>query len=446
MSVGMKMQELQLRFVRLSSYCFICIIFTCLISGVISFFCGGGIAASVIFLFGQVGALWLIVFGISRRFSIDDIRLLFGSVYAVYGGTLPVAVLLGYHNIYDAHLTNLGVENATWLYGCGLAGFNCACAIFPIKLVVGKNNYEIPCKLWAIKTAVVVGVFLFLGIYAYRIGYRFTGSINHEGAKLFYVQQWIVLTYFTQGLLMYYIMHKHEWPLLGRMLMWSMLFLFIAFIFSLGNRRDFMPIVLISIGVWVNRRAKKIDWKAITYFTLLGLLLLALGRIRYDTNIKDETIGDKLANTEFAYPVQTLVYYITKERPEYLWGETYTRLPLLIVPRAIWTGKPKSLGTQFILDAFGTEDYQGFAFTPNTEAFLNFGYVGPVIIMAIIGIVFTILIKVSISYPGIYFIVLSSIFDLNRGEVSTWLYQLIFILLGYGALYCLGICRYRMVS
>ncbi len=69
--------------------------------------------------------------------------------------------------------------------------------------------------------------------------------------------------------------------------------------------------------------------------------------------------------------------FYTKIQWDYRFGSTYTLLPVQIaIPRAIYPNKPPTLGTEFIYKIMGPGG-QGYAYTPVTEAYLNFWYIGP---------------------------------------------------------------------
>ena len=195
----------------------------------------------------------------------------------------------------------------------------------------------------------------------------------------------------------------------GRVLMLFLMMIFVVFMLSIGNRRDFVPVLLFSIGVYASRRVKGVDFRQILIMVSLALGMSWLESVRYQNGDELDTVSQKIGNSEFSYPVRTLVYYVNNDKHDLGLGKTYLMFPLLFIPRNIWADKPKSLGTQFVIDAFGTDDYQGFAFTPNTESFLNFGYIGPIMVMTFIALLFVFLIgckRVSRIY---YFIVFKKI-------------------------------------
>ena len=114
--------------------------------------------------------------------------------------------------------------------------------------------------------------------------------------------------------------------------------------------------------------------------------------------------------------------------------------PLQFIPRAIWTDKPESLSLQFMRDAFGSTNLIGFAYTPVTEAFLNFSWVGPFIVFAIFSLLLVKLVRNADAHPGLYFILFALVVDFHRGEFAGIVYAICFI----GGAYLLQLLMSRL--
>jgi hypothetical protein len=130
-----------------------------------------------------------------------------------------------------------------------------------------------------------------------------------------------------------------------------------------------------------------------------------------------------VTQNEFVSPIYTLMHYVTNHRP-LRWGFTYLSVPGQFVPRAIWPDKPESLSLQFMRDAFGSVGLMGYAYTPVTEAFLNFAWVGPFIVFAVWSIVLVKLVRRADANPGLYFICYALVIDFHRGEFAGTFYAL----------------------
>lgn len=146
-----------------------------------------------------------------------------------------------------------------------------------------------------------------------------------------------------------------------------------------------------------------------------------------------------VTNNEFVSPIQTLMYY-TLHPYDLRWGLTYLAAPTLFIPRAIWIDKPESLSLQFMRDAFGTTALMGYAYTPVTEAYLNFGAVGPFLMYAILSVLMVKLVRNVDRHVGLYFISFALVVDFNRGDTAGTLYQLVVV----GAAYSLMLYASRL--
>jgi hypothetical protein len=133
-----------------------------------------------------------------------------------------------------------------------------------------------------------------------------------------------------------------------------------------------------------------------------------------------------LTQNEFVTPIYTLQHYVLNLRP-LRWGITYISAPLQFIPRAFWPDKPESLSLQFMRDAFGSTGLIGFAYTPVTEAFLNFSWVGPFIVFSLISMALVKLVKNADTQPGLYFVLFAMVVDFHRGEFGLIFYALCFV-------------------
>jgi hypothetical protein len=75
--------------------------------------------------------------------------------------------------------------------------------------------------------------------------------------------------------------------------------------------------------------------------------------------------------------------------------------------------------------AFGTTGIMGYAYTPVTEAVLNFGFIGPFIVFAVLSILTVKLVKNADRVPGFYFLCFAFVVDFNRGDVGGLFYSLV---------------------
>ena len=112
-----------------------------------------------------------------------------------------------------------------------------------------------------------------------------------------------------------------------------------------------------------------------------------------------------LLDSEFRYPFETLAFYV-EFPPELQFGQTYLlRFPQYLIPRALWQGKPHSLSEEFLRDLVGTTNFQGFAYSPAMEVFINFGWIGPALVFTLVSLFLSKLVRVSGNHPGLNLVV-----------------------------------------
>jgi hypothetical protein len=202
----------------------------------------------------------------------------------------------------------------------------------------------------------------------------------------------------------------------------------------LGNRRDYLYLVLFVLARTATRRRASLGPRSallvgggFSAFLLLGVVRQVLLDPRLA--LQSPLLLALKAN-EFVYPIQTLVFYLEHDLAP-RWGLTYVTWPSLFVPRALWPGKPDSLGLQFLVDAFGTKEWQGFAYTPVTEAYLNFGWAGPLVALSFLGLLAHWIVRGAPAHPARYLIAYALVVEVNRGEFGSAMYSATLIGVGF---------------
>ena len=365
----------------------------------------------------------------NEAFYPQDIRVIFIVTYSLYSLFCPLISLLGF----DVFLSTMPLT--TFCFGLGLAGFNLGNILFPVKwvnisLIKNSVNYSLLLLLLLAELIVLtvyliayhVPVFTTLGQFD---RFEFFATIN---------QVWVVLTMaisLTACLIIYYF---DEWNKKQFIFGILLIVYYIALQLSLGNRRDFLPIILFSTSYFLTKYHSKLNAKIIIIGTIFFIGSFWLVQQR-NNNLEYSRVGavhESFVNNEFVYPMQTLAYVID-DKWDLRYGYTYFVLPFQIaVPRYIYPNKPDDLGKEFVNKTFG-EGSQGYAYTPVTEAYLNFGILGPLFVFLLFSLAFSQLIRKfnfsSISF--VYFLLYSFVFDFCRGTFATVIYQVFVSLLFY---------------
>jgi len=365
----------------------------------------------------------------NEAFYPQDIRVIFIVTYSLYSLFCPLISLLGF----DVFLSTMPLT--TFCFGLGLAGFNLGNILFPVKwvnisFVKNSVNYSL-LLLLLLAELILLTVYLI----AYQVPV-FSTLGQFDRLEFFETinQVWVVLTMaisLTACLIIYYF---DEWNKKQFVFGLLLIVYYITLQLSLGNRRDFLPILLFSTSYFLTKYHSKLNAKVIIIGTVLFIGSFWLVQQR-NNNLEYSRVGaiqESFVNNEFVYPMQTLAYIID-DKWDLRYGYTYFVLPFQIaVPRYIYPNKPEDLGKEFVNKTFG-EGSQGYAYTPVTEAYLNFGILGPLFVFVLFSLAFSQLIRKfnfsSISF--VYFLLYSFVFDFCRGTFATVIYQVLVSLLFY---------------
>ena len=383
---------------------------------------GTMLAAATWFLCGQ----FAISLGLLRlydgRWVFQDIRLLMVIFLFLYGATLPLVVLSGLGGV------QRGLTGAAFMYGTALLGFNL------VQWWYKQPFYDVPKQVfWRIRPTFMngvflVGIFAFILAYATALGVRISltmdrGQVGYLGSQL-----WVVLMFVGNGFAMYMVSGWSRLSRAARVALVLSVLSFVAFQLAMGNRRDFLPMLVFVAGIIATRRQSTIRLGAVIAGFLAFAAFTAIGIIRQV--IRDPAVLTRfnpveilVTQNEFVSPIFTLMHYVNAERP-LRWGLTYLSAPTLFIPRAVWPWKPESLSLQFMRDAFGTTGLMGFAYTPVTEAVLNFSFAGPFLVFSILSILLVKLVKNAHTHPGMYFVCFALVVDFNRGDWGGTFYAL----------------------
>lgn len=104
---------------------------------------------------------------------------------------------------------------------------------------------------------------------------------------------------------------------------------------------------------------------------------------------------------------------------------SYLMTVLQFVPRMFWSDKPFSLAQTLSNFLYGGQE--GFAIVPMAEAWCTFGSGAAFVFPLIVGLLFGVLQRISIRHPIVGFIVYAHALELNRGEVSYLVLQVVIL-------------------
>ena len=400
------------------------------LAAVIQWTFGEGVAGAGLFLLGQT----ILAFGLLRLINgawvFQDIRVFFVLFFFLYGGTLPLWLAWS-----GSHIA--GVGGAAFLYGTGLLGFNL------VQWWYKEPWRDLSPEVFARTRPSFLNAFLLLlavalvVLYAQARGVQLAFRIDRGYTQVLGTQLWVVSMFVMNGLTMFMFVGWSNMKWQTRLVCVIAITIFVMFHISLGNRRDFLPMFIFLAAVFATRRRAVIRlWTLVAgLFAFAALTLIGIVRqvLREPSLLMRNPAELFVSTSEFFTPIQTLIHYVNVERP-LLWGWTYLSAPSLFIPRAIWADKPEGLSLQFLRDAYGTTAMMGYAYTPVTEAFVNFGWVGPLVFFSIISLLMVKLVRHADVHPGVYLICFSYVVDFNRGDFGTTAYSLIFVGAGYATM------------
>lgn len=392
------------------------------VAGLIEGVLGDGLASGTSFLVGQFFISLALLRLYNGHWVFQDIRFFFVIFFFLYGGTLPLVVIAGLGG------KQPGITGAVFMYATAFVGFNLVQWWYrqPWR-DVPKAVFERIRPSFA-NVLMLLGALAFIGIYATALGVQLSLTIDRSQVGNLGTQLWVVSMFVMNGFAMFMLAGWSSLSRSRRVAVVASVILFVGFQLAMGNRRDFMPMLIFLAGMVATRSRAVIGFWGVVAGAVAFVMFTAIGIVRQV--LQDPTVLLRfnpvqilVTQNEFVSPIFTLMHYVNAARP-LRWGLTYIAAPTLFVPRAIWPDKPESLSLQFMRDAFGTTGLMGFAYTPVTEAFLNFWWVGPFVVFAILSLIMVKLVRNVDAHPGLYFVCFALVVDFNRGDFGGAFYSI----------------------
>ena len=380
-----------------------------------------------IIFFYVISYISLIKYYSSQNVSLNNLFVLFSFFLFLYGLVNPLTQIILF-NIDQVYY------NSIILYGITIPSLFLG---FAFKNNEFKNQLSTPFKSFSVNLqftfcCLLVILLIYQSYFLYEQGLLLNfqaisekgrGGIFTDISQLYVVSGFLITSVF----LFFIYNYKKLNPLIFLILI--LLFYYILISIAVGNRRQIIGILL---GIfWKYTELKKIKF---TFLKLLSFLIfvtifLVWGFIRDfkgDMSLSN-FVDNGLTVNEFSVPYYTLIETLKNDSHTFLYGSTYfINTFLLFIPRFFYSifsiDKPDTLAINFVNDNFGGG--QGYAFMPVTEAYLNFGFIGPILIFMIIGFLFSL-----VEYKNnliFRFLLITMSIDFCRTEISTFIYQLFF--------------------
>ena len=389
----------------------------------------------VVLLIAQFVAAFVYLWWQDRGVYLHDIRVFFLLCFALYTLFWPITMV------------GLGTVEDDSAFSQTVLAYNLA--VFGFNLVLFVNHKKWPTKgdfdLDAGKKNFWLGIVFLFFLVAYSFYFMYSRGVpvfafsSFNLDRLDYFQNvdqlWVILKFIIASAASYLIFYLKKLDKMQRIALISIIVFYVLYQASLGNRNEYALIVFFTMGYFLAARKKPVSLKIllVLFVLFVSSFWITIMRSADSRNLRgNQAVELAMQSNEFMYPIQT-TYYIIKDKWPHRYGETYTiHVIKQIIPRSWQKDKPQSLGSEFIAKTFGS-GWSGWAYTPVTEAYLNFGIVGPFIIYFIIGLIMNSL-TTEVWKKGItfkYLMAYSIIFNFCRGDVSSTLYMVLFLWLTY---------------
>jgi oligosaccharide repeat unit polymerase len=292
-----------------------------------------------------------------------------------------------------------------------------------------NNNYQLFLLL------ILFLFLLYISIDFYSQGILFNPSYALKTSRLELFteisQLKIVIGLLTTSIFLYFIYYFKFLSFTIKLILIFLLIYYVLLELSVGNRRDFVPMIIAFFWVLVNLKSIKFTSSRFIFMILGIFLFLLLGSLRaFSSNGSDFNFTNltlvTLSSNEFVYPFYTLIHSIAKYQMgtlDFIYGLSIFIYPILyFIPRFLFPDKPISLAIQYVTEIDST---MGYAYSPVTDFFINFGVLGPLIGFFFIGIIIA-----KMQYmkdQRMIFIFFTMIPDFCRSEIGTFFYQFCFV-------------------
>lgn len=371
---------------------------------------------------------------ISGKIFIQDVRVIFLISYALYTIVLPLSVLFDSQTVlYNYSFNDVGVNGTLILSTLGLFGFNCALLKFQVPWIIQTEKLHLKKITNAFPAIFFLILIIFsILIFLYVKGIRLT--LNVENGRLATGSQlYIFLTLLLNGAFLFLFSNFSRFKKNVKIFVVSC-FLFYAYVMlvPLGARRELLPVIsLLTFFLFEKYNA---SLKNVFLIIFISLFFIVIGAIRELDKANTSTANVfkyVMVNNEFSIPPRHTIAYLNNNNWHLLLGWSYVYFPIIFIPRDFLGGyKPLSLAWQTDI-LFHTSSSGAAAFTPITEAYINFSWIGPVVVFFILAYFLSYSVKTYKTNPVLYLLVFINAFDFNRGEFSLILYAMAFLYLGY---------------
>src|SRR5687768_16781735 len=203
---------------------------------------GDDLAAGTWFLVGQFFVSLALLRLYDGKWVFQDIRLFFVIFFFLYGGTLPLVVISGLGG------KQPGITGAAFMYATAFLGFNL------VQWWYRQPWRDVPKDVFDrirpsfLNVLMLVAALAFIFAYAAALGVEISLTIDRGQVGYLGTQLWVVSMFIVNGYVMYMIAGWNRLTRTGRFALVACATLFVGFQLAMGNRRDFMPMLIFLAG------------------------------------------------------------------------------------------------------------------------------------------------------------------------------------------------------
>lgn len=197
----------------------------------------------------------------------------------------------------------------------------------------------------------------------------------------------------------------------------------------IGSRRELIFILLFFAISKIVKSGGRISLRMVVLLLLTAFLFIVVGVGRSAT---DSGVTTLLVNSfgEFLFPISTFQYYLSSGYSDFQFGLTYIYSLFNFVPKEIIPNKPLPLAMDFALMMAepGAKTIMGYAFTPLSEAYVNFGKISILsfpLLLSFISLCIEFFFKRSFI---IHFLMLSQCLNFQRSDISSIFFETVMLL------------------
>lgn len=387
------------------------------------------------------------------RWDLADLRVWFAGFFLLYGIAEPLTGI----NVLGTARPEIFSDSliaASHLYVLGAVGL-LASVVFLRKSGTSQQRlegYPQP-KMYALRVVSIAGIGL--GLVLLYLNYsklpgsllQVIGMVRGFRKDMIYETGGIAWPYDTVLIISIgaYLLTLLQWPRRQGKTAWFFFLGILAavagFWILIGERSELISLGLFLIAILSTKIPVCLTKRRMLAMVLVLLVLVASGTLRNslpralvtgDMNAVVASVQDTLsfktvrnALASFANPYVTLITstYESENPPRAGW--TYLQSIPNLVPRFLYPGeKPLTIGWEFSQNytSFwrpGHPRNMGFGFMPITEAYVNFGWFGPPLIMFLLGLIMNAIYRRkssrnSIIYTLAYAVLMTQAFNINR--------------------------------